>query len=192
MCYVETEENAETPLTVIEYISMDLKQDELQFHNPLHRKILAEAESHLHDQNFTAERYFLAHPDPTISRLAAEMINDRYQLSKYHSKSQKIITDEERLHELVPHQIIDFKLAILEEEMDHTRRQQMLGNYGSLQRLERTIERDGQTCRRPGGTQSIGFHLSQEDCANMKCLSFGRRDRLNPHENDLPHAFGQI
>ena len=33
MCYVETEENAETPLTVIEYISMDLKQDELQFHN---------------------------------------------------------------------------------------------------------------------------------------------------------------
>ncbi len=120
MCYVETEENAETPLTVIEYISMDLKQDELQFHNPLHRRILAEAESHLHDQNFTAERYFLAHPDPTISKLAAEMINDRYQLSKYHSKSQKIVTDEERLHELVPHQIIDFKLAILEEEMKHT------------------------------------------------------------------------
>ena len=120
MCYVETEENAETPLTVIEYISMDLKQDELQFHNPLHRRILAEAESHLHDQNFTAERYFLAHPDPTISKMAAEMINDRYQLSKYHSKSQKIVTDEERLHELVPHQIIDFKLAILEEEMKHT------------------------------------------------------------------------
>ena len=120
MCYVETEENAETPLTVIEYISMDLKQDELQFHNPLHRKILAEAETHLHDPNFTAERYFLAHPDPTISKLAAEMISDRYQLSKYHSKSQKIVTDEERLHELVPHQIVDFKLAILEEEMKHT------------------------------------------------------------------------
>ena len=120
MCYIETEENAETPLTVIEYISMDLKQDELQFHNPLHRKILAEAETHLHDPNFTAERYFLAHPDPTISKLAAEMISDRYQLSKYHSKSQKIVTDEERLHELVPHQIVDFKLAILEEEMKHT------------------------------------------------------------------------
>lgn len=120
MCYVETEENSETPLTVIEYISMDLKQDDLQFHNPLHRKILVEAEEHLHDTNFTAERYFLSHPDPTISKLAAEMISDRYQLSKYHSKSQKIVTDEERLHELVPHQIIDFKLAILEEEMKHT------------------------------------------------------------------------
>ena len=118
MCYVETEENAETPLTVIEYISLDLKQDELEFHNPLHRKILAEAEAHLHDPNFTAERYFLAYPDPTISRLAAEMINDRYQLSK--SNSQAIIKDEERLHELVPHQLIDFKFAILNEDMKYT------------------------------------------------------------------------
>ena len=118
MCYVETEENTETPLTVIEYISMDLKQDELQFHNPLHRKILAEAEAHLHDPNFTAERYFLAHPDPTISKLAADMINDRYQLSK--SNSQAMVKDEERLHELVPHQLIDFKLAILEEDMKYT------------------------------------------------------------------------
>lgn len=118
MCYVETEENAETPLTVIEYISLDLKQDELEFHNPLHRKILAEAETHLHDPNFTAERYFLAYPDPTISRLAAEMINDRYQLSK--SNSQAIIKDEERLHELVPHQLIDFKFAILNEDMKYT------------------------------------------------------------------------
>ena len=97
---------------------MDLKQDELQFHNPLHRKILAEAEAHLHDPNFTAERYFLAHPDPTISKLAADMINDRYQLSK--SNSQAMVKDEERLHELVPHQLIDFKLAILEEDMKYT------------------------------------------------------------------------
>lgn len=118
MCYVETEENAETPLTVIEYISMDLKQDELEFHNPLHRRILAEAEAHLHDANFIAERYFMAHPDPTISRLAAEMINDRYQLSK--SNFQAITKDEERLHELVPHQLLDFKFAILDEDMKYT------------------------------------------------------------------------
>jgi uncharacterized membrane protein YphA (DoxX/SURF4 family) len=74
--------------------------------------------AHLHDPNFTAERYFLAHPDPTISKLAADMINDRYQLSK--SNSQAMVKDEERLHELVPHQLIDFKLAILEEDMKYT------------------------------------------------------------------------
>lgn len=118
MCYVETEENAETPLTVIEYISMDLKQDELEFHNPLHRRILAEAEAHLHDANFTAERYFMAHPDPAISRLAADMINDRYQLSK--SNFQAMVKDEERIHEIVQKLLINFKSAILEEETKHT------------------------------------------------------------------------
>ena len=120
MCYVETEEGEEVPLSVIEFISNSLKEDDLQFHDPLHRQILAEAEIHLHDQGFCAEKYFLAHPNPEISRLAAELISERYQLSKYHSKGQKIITDEERLYELVPHQLIDFKLAILEEEMRHT------------------------------------------------------------------------
>ncbi len=120
VCYLETEGEEKVPLTVIEYISADLQHDGLQFHNPLHRKILAEAEAHLHDLPFSAERYFLTHPDPTVSRLAAEMMSDRYQLSKYHAKAQKIVTDEERLHELVSHQLIDFKLAILEEEMRQT------------------------------------------------------------------------
>ena len=120
MCYLESEDGEEVPLTVTECISMGLKEDELQFHNPLHRKVLKEAEAHLGDTGFVAEHFFLSHPDPAISLLAAEMVSDRYQLSKYHSKAQKIITDEERLHELVPRLLVDFKLSIVEEEMKHT------------------------------------------------------------------------
>ncbi len=120
MCIMETEETKEYPMTVIEYIASDLKQDEIQFHNPIHRKILSEACSHLHDNGFVSEKYFLGHIDPEISKLAADMISDRYQLSKYHSKSQKIVQDEDRLYELVPHLITDFKFAILQEEMKHT------------------------------------------------------------------------
>jgi DNA primase len=123
VCNVEDEEGNDVPLTVTEYIAMDLQQDNLQFHNPLHRRILEEAQAHLHDEGFTAERYFLFHPDPTLSKLAADLSSDRYQLSKYHAKAQKIVTDEERLSELVPHQMIDFKLAILEEEMKQTLQQ---------------------------------------------------------------------
>ena len=120
MCYLEDENGEERPLTVTEYIASELKEDELQFHDPLHRLILKEAEAHLHDNGFTTERYFIAHPDPAISKLAADLANERYQLSKYHSKNQKIITDEERLYELVPRLLLDFKLAIVEEEMKHT------------------------------------------------------------------------
>ena len=115
---VEDEEGNEVPLTVTEYISMDLQQDSLQFLNPLHRELLKEAELHLKETNFTTERYFLAHPNPYVSRMAAEMISDRYRLSK--SNEQAITKDEERLHELIPHLLIDFKLAILEDEMKQT------------------------------------------------------------------------
>lgn len=120
MCYVENEEQEQVPYKVIEFIAASLKEDDLQFHSPLHRKILNEAIAHEKDAQFTSERFFLTHPDPEINKLAADMVSERYQLSKYHSKSQKIISDEERLYELIPRLLIDFKLSIVEEEMKHT------------------------------------------------------------------------
>ena len=120
MCYVENEEQEQVPYKVIEFIAASLKEDDLQFHSPLHRKILNEAVAHEKDAQFTSERFFLTHPDPEINKLAADMVSERYQLSKYHSKSQKIISDEERLYELIPRLLIDFKLSIVEEEMKHT------------------------------------------------------------------------
>ena len=51
--------------------------------------------------------------------MSVDLINVRYQLSKYHSKSQKIVTDEERLYELVPMLMINFKYAIVTEELKH-------------------------------------------------------------------------
>ena len=109
VCYVENEDGEETPIRVTEYISMDLAQDGLQFQNPLHRQLLAEAEANLNKPNFCAERYFLAHPEPNISRMAADLISDRYRLSK--SNEQALTKDEERLHDLIPHLLIDFKLS---------------------------------------------------------------------------------
>lgn len=119
MCNVTNEKGQEIPVSVIEYVINDLKEDDLAFHNPLHRQILTEAASHIHDEGFTAERYFLAHPDNSISKLSVELISNRYQLSKYHSKSQKVVTDEERLYELVPILMINFKYAIVSEELRH-------------------------------------------------------------------------
>ena len=120
MCYVENEEGEQIPLTVTECIATGLKEDDLQFYAPLHRLILQECEAHLNDPNFNPERYFIAHPDPAVSKLAVDLVSDRYQLSKYHSKGQKIVTDEERLYELIPRLLLDFKLSIVEEEMKNT------------------------------------------------------------------------
>ena len=136
MCCLEGEAGEEIPVTVAEYIYMDLAQDGLQFQNPIHRNLLEEANAHIHDDNFCTERYFIAHPNPAISRMAAEMINDRYRLSK--SNEQALIKDEERLHELVNHLLTDFKLAILEEDMKQTIQQ--LNQPGISQDAQRAME----------------------------------------------------
>ena len=104
MCNVTNEEGQETPITVTEYIVNDLKEDELAFHNPLHRQILTEAAERIHNEGFTAERYFVAHPDPVISKLSVELISNRYQLRK--SQIEQMVTDEERLYELIPRLMI--------------------------------------------------------------------------------------
>lgn len=119
MCNLTDEEGNEVPVTVVEYVINDLKEDELAFHNPLHRRILSEASEHIHDQEFASERFFVAHPDPKISTIATELASDRYQLSKYHSKTQKLVTDEERLYEMVLMLMINFKNAIVAEELKH-------------------------------------------------------------------------
>ncbi len=120
MCNVSiNEDDEEKSITVTEFIVGDLKMDDLAFHNPLHRQILAEAADHIHDETFIAERYFLAHPDPEISKLCVELMGNRYQLSKYHTKNQKVVKDEERLRELIPHLMINFKYAVVTEELKH-------------------------------------------------------------------------
>ena len=118
VCCIEGKEGEEVPVTVTEYISMDLAQDGIQFQNPIHRELLKEAESQIHNSHFSSERYFISHPNPTISKIAVEMISDRYRLSK--SNEQVLTKDEERLYELITHLLIDFKLDILEEEMKKT------------------------------------------------------------------------
>lgn len=114
------EQEQEHPITVIAYVVSDLEIDGLSFHNPLHRQILSEAATQLQQNpHFKAERYFLTHPNPAISQLSADLINVRYQLSKYHSKSQKVASEDERLLEVVPTLVTNFKYAIVTEELKH-------------------------------------------------------------------------
>jgi DNA primase len=115
LCVVQDEEGKEYPLSVIEYITADLERDKLNFFNPLHQQILTEAELHVHDEGFIAERYFLSNPDARISELSVELISSRYQLSKIYQNNQT--PEEERLLEIVPMLMTNFKYAVLTAEL---------------------------------------------------------------------------
>ena len=113
------EGNMET-MRVAEFVTTDLQQDELTLTTPLFAQLLQELMQHLDDEGFTAERYFITHANPEYSKLAADLAEDKYQLSKYHSKTQTIVNEADRLHEVVPRLLIDYKMAIVEMELKET------------------------------------------------------------------------
>ncbi|MDE6397517.1 MAG: toprim domain-containing protein, partial [Muribaculaceae bacterium] len=63
------------------------------------------------------ERNLINHPDDSIRRLVTEFVDDRYQLSKVHSKYAHVETEEERLTELVPRAVYEYKDAILSRDI---------------------------------------------------------------------------
>lgn len=76
----------EDTTTVLEYIKFDLERDGLLFQNPLYRQMLEEAFAQVDDANFVPSRYFLSHQNQHISKIAADILEDRYELSKLHIK----------------------------------------------------------------------------------------------------------
>lgn len=115
VCAVPGEEGEDVPVSVAEYIYYDMAQDELAFRHPVLNRMLDEAMQRIGEEGFTAERFFVSHPDPEISSVAVELVSDRFQLSRFHE--QNITTDDSRLSELVPHLMLEYKLSILKEEM---------------------------------------------------------------------------
>ena len=65
-----------------------------------------------------ASRYFLTHPDPNISRLAANLIGEKYQLSKYHSKFKTLEQEEDKLDSLIPRDIYALKDAYIQHKIN--------------------------------------------------------------------------
>jgi DNA primase len=116
--YADKETGELTVIRVAEYISRSLAEDNMQFQTPLYERMLSEAVEHAAEAGFATSRYFLAHPDPEISRFAAELVNDRYLLSKYHSKHTPIPMEEDQLIHLVPYDIFGFKDACIRHRID--------------------------------------------------------------------------
>ena len=106
-------DDQKTPVTVADYIAEEMESDSIEFQNPLHQLIYEEYKAHAMDENFVADRYFLYHSDARISQLTADLITEKYTLSKVHSKVKKVETDLERLIELIPRVIFEYKNSLI-------------------------------------------------------------------------------
>ena len=115
---VETEDGQIINLNVAQYIDYDLGADGLEFSNPLFNRILQEAVGHSAEPDFKADLYFMQHPDPEVSQLAANLGIDRHQLSR----SFQVNSNSNLLRQRIEHLILDFRMDIVSQHLKELQR----------------------------------------------------------------------
>lgn len=143
--YKEEDSEKEVTIRVSEYIRAELERDELTFYTPLFKKMLEEAANKCQIEGFIANRYFLAHPDPKVSRLAANLISEKYQLSKYHYKYKELENEESKLDQLIIRELYAFKdayiLIQIKEIQTQIKEVQSTGNMEEVFKLMKKLTR---------------------------------------------------
>jgi DNA primase len=151
---VETSDDGESVTTsVARYVAEDLEADGLQLRSPLHQQILTEVcrwdETNTSPDNSDTVTYFMGHPNAEISQLAARLGTDKYVLCR--SQQANFVPDEERLGELIPRLLHDFKNSYIRSEMqsllhqlaspeiqhDKARCEDIMRRYMELSEIER-------------------------------------------------------
>ncbi|NDV68056.1 DNA primase [Dysgonomonas sp. 25] len=140
-----TEENPDAqPMNVIQYVKLDLENDGLWFTHPTYKQIFEEAVEQLSNTDFVPSRYFLAHPDPGVSRIAAELVSDRHELSKIHikqfgenvSKEDTPLAEENHLTRNVPWVLAELKNAYIEQRIaevnEQLKEKEKAGDYEAV------------------------------------------------------------
>ncbi len=141
---METEDGQFIDLNVAQYIDYDLGSDGLTFSDDRYNRILQEAVAHSADPGFESERYFMQHPDPQISQLAASIGIESHQLSRNFALNE----GEAQLRQRITHLILDFRMDIVSQQLKVLQRQ--LKEAGSdMQRIKElmTAYQDAQTLR---------------------------------------------
>ena len=146
---LQDEKGNEVSLNVAQYINFDLGQDQLTFSNPLYNRILREAVEHAADPGFKADRYFMQHPDPEVSGLAASLGIDKHPLSKSFQMHQT----EQQLRQRVVHLIMDYRMDIVQTRLKDIQRQlrevgsnmermkELMNDYRETQELRNMLAR---------------------------------------------------
>ena len=144
---IETEDDSTMSLTLAEFVDYNLKDDGLQFAEPIYNQILAEAVARCKDDDFDSEKYFLLHPDYDISRIAITLCSDNVILSK----SLQINATPYVVREQINHLLLDFRneyimqrIRTLSSEVklaadDPERQMQLMAELQQAQRLRTMI-----------------------------------------------------
>lgn len=108
--HISIEDGKEEILTVSDYIVHDITSDNLVFDDPVFSGIFEEFRFASEQGTFIEDMHFVKHPDPVISKLAADMLSEPHTLSRIFANKQTYVeTEDMKLKDIVPDTILKFK-----------------------------------------------------------------------------------
>lgn len=100
----------EDKVSVSSYIINEIENDDLEFTDPLLKKIYNEIKQAHAAENLINEKLFLFHPDDKIARISVDLMAASYQLSKIWQKHETLVEPEDmKLKTIVPETVNAFK-----------------------------------------------------------------------------------
>ena len=145
--------DGEEEVTVAAFIIKEISADDLELQQPLLKKIFDEYKQKYNNKDTINDMYFLQHPDPDISRLAAGF-EPKYELSKIHNRHGTFVkTEENSLLEVVPMQVLAYKnkrvmlrlnqisMAMQNEDIktDIEKLENLCRKYNELSQIKKTL-----------------------------------------------------
>jgi len=109
-------------MSVAEFVMGSLADDDLHFRHPLYEKMLQEVAQHVEESDFVAKNYLMSSPDLEISRMASDLMSDKYQLSK----GQQMADEESLVGSYINRLLLDYKYHILNEQIQSIVKQMSL------------------------------------------------------------------
>ncbi|MCQ2066889.1 MAG: DNA primase [Bacteroidaceae bacterium] len=135
-CYTPYQDEEEYPMKVGEYILAAMQNDGLSFCHPVYSRIASLYSEHYREEGFVSERYFLSHPDSVVSLTAANLIEDRYQLSDIYKDLRGMKEDEDLLG-TTSHIITDYQLSVVRYEIKQVESKMQRGDSDSFMELQK-------------------------------------------------------
>ena len=107
-------------ISVIDYVLQELSVDGLQFQTPLYRRMLSQLSSLTSNLSTLTSNlpsltsHLLSSPDVEISKEAANLLSDRYQLS---AKGAELDDSDTQFGNFIVHLMLDYKYAVVADEL---------------------------------------------------------------------------
>lgn len=108
----DKESKEEFEIQVKDMMIGEIENDDLVSENPLFRKIFDDVADNLENEEFDPWKHFVYHPSGEVSRLATDLLSDKYIESKRWTKAGAFTEKEEDILDvLIPRIISEYKLS---------------------------------------------------------------------------------